>query len=187
MNEVKHLHPLFGTQELEDLAWRLARHHGYSLSQNAIVFQAKNDLPLIGSQVNYSNINLEMLFDWPSTDVYRKVSHLPGYPFTLAIGWPPYHAYFHPNYPHSDQLSVVVTFIYHTLQLLSVGGLLVILTTNTQKDWPTGELNKIAEKIDEFILPPVFGRSAEHALMAFRRKATDAVRYEFDLTKPKKS
>ncbi|MTI21128.1 hypothetical protein E1176_08860 [Fulvivirga sp. RKSG066] len=187
MNEVKHLHPLFGTQELEDLVWRLARHHGYSPGQNAIVFQANNDLPIIGSQVSYHNLHLEMLFDWQSVDSYREVSQLPGYPFALAIGWPPYQFYFHPNYPYSDHLPVVVTFIYHTLQLLSVGGLLVILTTNTQKDWPTGELNKIAEKIDEFILPPVFGRSAEHALIVFRRKATDSVRYEPGLTKTKKS
>jgi hypothetical protein len=115
------------------------------------------------------------------------VSQLPGYPFALAMGWPPYHVYFHPDYPHSDQLPVLVTFIYHTLQLLRVGGLLIILTTRNEENWPTKELNKIAEKIDEYNLPPAFGQSVEHALMVFRRKATDAVRYELDSIKTKKS
>ncbi|PTB88903.1 hypothetical protein C9994_17605 [Marivirga lumbricoides] len=91
---------------------------------------------------------------------------------------PPYRAYFHPEYPHPHALPVEITFIYHTLQLLAVGGLLIILASLDQKNWPMTELDKMAEKIDEYVLPPVFGQSVEQALMVFRRKATDAVRYE---------
>jgi hypothetical protein len=187
MEVIKHLHPLMSLEKLDGILWKLANYHGYKLDENAILFKANNDIHRVGSYIHYKHLYLESLFDWPSTDSYSQVSKLPGYPFTLAMGWPPYHVYFHPDYPHPEQLPVVVTFIYHTLQLLSVGGLLIILTTRNQADWPTGELNKIAEKIDEYILPPAFGQSMEHALMVFRRKATDAVRYEFDSTKVKKS
>ncbi|MBL0767089.1 hypothetical protein [Marivirga atlantica] len=172
------MHPVMSTEELNDLVWKLAKHHGYKSDQNAIVFQAENKYHRISSQVHYKNLHLETLFEWPSTDSYHKVSHLPGYPFALAIGWPPYHNYFYPDYPHAAPLPMVVTFIHHTLQLLTVGGLLFVLATQNEAGWPTQELNKIAEKIDEYVLPPVFGQSEEHALMVFRRRATDAVRYE---------
>jgi hypothetical protein len=178
MEILKHLHPVVGTQELNDLVWKLAKHHGHKSDQNAIVFQTENDYHRISSQVHYKNLHLETLFDWPSTDSYCKVSQLPGYPYALVIVWPPYRAYFHPEYPHPHTLPVEITFIYHTLQLLAVGGLLIILASLDQKNWPMAELDKIAEKIDEFVLPPVFGQSVEHALMVYRRKATDAVRYE---------
>ncbi|MGK7390271.1 MAG: hypothetical protein ACNS60_07965 [Candidatus Cyclobacteriaceae bacterium M2_1C_046] len=178
MEIFKHLHPAMGTEELNDLVWKLAKHHGYKSDQNTIVFQSENDYHRISTQVHYKNLHLETLFDWPSTDPYHKVSQLSGYPFALAIGWPPYHTYFHQDYPHAAQLPVVVTFIYHALQLLTVGGLLIILSTRNEESWPAEELNKIAEKIDEYVLPPVFGQSVEHALIVYRRKATDSVRYE---------
>jgi len=187
MEVISHLHPLLGLEGLESLVWKLAKYHGYKPDQNAIVFQTENDYHRISSQVHYNNLHLETRVECPSTGSYHRVSELPGYPFALAIGWPPYHTYFHSDYPHSAQLPVVVTFIYHTMQLLTVGGLMIILSTRNETGWPTGELNKIAEKIDEYALPPIYGRPVEHALMVFRRKATDAVRYEPDSTKAKKS
>lgn len=187
MEALKHLHPLVGLEELDDLAWKLAKHHGYKPGQNAIVFQSGNDFHRVSSQIHYKNLHLETLFDWPVSGSYDKVSQLPGYPFALAIGWPPYQTYFHPDYPHTAQLPVIVTFIYHTLQLLRVDGLLIILAARSEENWPTRELNKIVEKIDEFVLPPGFGQVIEQALMVFRRKATDAVRYEPNPIKTKKS
>ena len=139
------LHPLVNEVALDTLAWQLAKEHGYRDGQNAILFRTDHDAHYITAHINQKNLHLDTLFEWEPEQPRSEVSQLPGYPFDLAIGMPPYHAYFHPNYPHPTQLSVEVTFIYHALQLLAVGGLLIILTTLDQKNWPMAELDKIAK------------------------------------------
>ena len=172
------LHPMINTQDLNDIVYRLARHHGYREAQNRILFGAGYPSPLIYSSVRTNSIYLDTLFDWEVRQSYNSVTNLPGYPFHLAIGWPPYEAHFSPAYPHVAHMPVEITFIYHTLQLLASGGLLIMLATNAQNDWPQRELGKLARKIDEYILPPIFGQPVQHCLTVFRRKPTDAVRYE---------
>jgi len=174
----KDLHPIVNEGALDTLAWQLAKAHGYKDGQNAILFYADNEAHLITAHITQKNLHLETLFDWQEEQSVSCVTQLPGYPFDLAIGMPPYHTYFHPDYPHSAKLPVEVTFIYHALQLLAVDGLLIILASLDQKNWPVVELDKIVQKIDEYVLSSAYGSSVEHALMVFRRKATDAVRYE---------
>lgn len=175
----KNVHPLLGKTEVDSLAWRLAQLHGYRDDQNAILFRTEEDTGRISAHVNHQHLYLHEIFDWKREESFTKqVTHLPGYPFHLAIGFPPYQAYFPTDYPHHDQLPLEVTFIYHALQLLAVGGLLIIQASPDQKNWPVAELDKIVQKIDVYVLSPAYGNPVEHALMVFRRKATDAVRYE---------
>jgi hypothetical protein len=172
------LHPLLEEKEVEKLIWKLARQHGYRKDQNAILFQNDGESSNNCLHINHKQLLIDDLFDWQAGEAASGVTQLPGYPFSLLIGLPQYQAYFHPDYPHSTKLSVEVTFIYHALQLLNVGGLLIILASLGEKNWPVVDLDKIAQKIDEYVLSPEFGSPVEHALMVFRRKATDAVRYE---------
>lgn len=155
MKEIN-LHPLMGLEELDRLVWKLAEHHGYHPDQNAIVFREEKSLLRVDLRIHHKNLYPETLFDCKSKDFPLRVIQLPGYPFSLAIGWLHYNAYFRPDYPHPVQLPVAITFIYHVFQLLTTGGLLVILTSQNQDGWPLGEIGKIAEKIDQYVLPPVF-------------------------------
>lgn len=175
----KNVHTLLGKTEMDSLAWRLAQLHGYRDDQNAILFKTKEYGGSIFAHVNHQHLYLNEIFDWEIKESFTKqVTHLPGYPFHLAIGFPPYQAYFPTDYPHHNQLPLEVTFIYHVLQLLAIDGLLIIFAETVYDHWPTEELNKVALQVDEYLLSPTFGQPMQHALKVYQRKPTDAVRYE---------
>ena len=175
----RNMHPLLGQTEVDSLVWRLAQLHGYRNDQNAILFKTEEDTGSISAHVNYRQLYLSEIFDWEREQVFNKqVTHLPGYPFHLAIGFPPYGSYFPTDYPHHDRLPVTVTFIYHVLQLLAIDGLLIMFAETVCDHWPTKDLNKVALQVDEYLLSPTFGQPVQCALKVYQRKPTDAVRSE---------
>ena len=98
----------------------------------------------------------------------NKLTWLEGYPFSLVIGNPPYGKYknkYSSYFTKPNMKQIELFFMYQGLQLLKPGGLLVYLTSsnfmrngisyNDEKI----ELQKIADFVDAYRLPPVFKSS----------------------------
>jgi type I restriction-modification system DNA methylase subunit len=94
-----------------------------------------------------------------------KLTWLEGYPFSLVIGNPPYGKYKNKyssyfNKPKMHQIELF--FMHYGLQLLKPGGLMVYVTgSNFLRNGITYqseklELEKIADIMDAYRLPPVF-------------------------------
>ena len=112
------------------------------------------------------------------TSSFGKVSSVDGYPFDVVIGYPPYTAWFSKDYPFSDDLPIEVLFIYLAFQLLQTDGLLLILSDSDRKYWPEDQIHKIGALIDTYPLPSASGQPAGNEILVYRKKPTDAVRYE---------
>ena len=109
-----------------------------------------------------------------------KVTWLEPYPFSLVIGNPPYgvyKGYYSSYFRHPKMKQVDFFFMYHGLQLLKKGGLMVYLTSsnflrngityNSEKE----EIGKLAELVDAYRLPPVFEKSKVATdILIFSRK-----------------
>ena len=120
------------------------------------------------------------LFSEPleKTSSFRKVSNIAGYPFDIVIARPPYTIWFPKDYPVPETLPVEVLFIYLAFQLLQTDGLLIMTSDSDRSHWPEDQIHKIGGLVDTYPLPSAFGQPADNEILIYRKKPTDAVRYE---------
>ena len=94
-----------------------------------------------------------------------KITWLEGYPFSLVIGNPPYGKYknkYSSYFTRPKMHQIELFFMYQGLQLLKPGGLMVYLTgSNFLRNGISYqseklELEKLADIVDAYRLPPVF-------------------------------
>jgi type I restriction-modification system DNA methylase subunit len=94
-----------------------------------------------------------------------KLTWLEGYPFSLVIGNPPYGKYknkYSSYFTRPKMHQIELFFMYQGLQLLKPGGLMVYLTgSNFLRNGISYqseklELEKLADIVDAYRLPPVF-------------------------------
>jgi type I restriction-modification system DNA methylase subunit len=94
-----------------------------------------------------------------------KLTWLEGYPFSLVIGNPPYGKYknkYSSYFTRPKMHQIELFFMYQVLQLLKPGGLMVYLTgSNFLRNGISYqseklELEKLADIVDAYRLPPVF-------------------------------
>ena len=94
-----------------------------------------------------------------------KLTWLEGYPFSLVIGNPPYGKYknkYSSYFTRPKMHQIELFFMYQGLQLLKPGGLMVYLTgSNFLRNGISYqseklELEKLADILDAYRLPPVF-------------------------------
>lgn len=180
------LHPLITADEITRVIHKLIEyHHSSTRGQGSILtldytFTENKDLL---SQITFST-SLKGLF---ITDLFGehleiessfgKVSTVDGYPFDVIIGYPPYADWFPKTYPMNENLPVEVLFMYLAFQLLQTEGLLIALA-DIDRNWPEEQIHKIGELIDTYHLPPAFGELLSQEILVYRKKPTDAVRYE---------
>lgn len=185
------LHP-YTPPYVVDLMWQLARHHGY---KNGSIFepsagtgrvleplQAKHRC--VGFEPNPMAFRIAQL-SCPRATLYNhhfetaflnyprftgklrdRLTWLSEYPFSLAIGSPPFGAFksrYKSFFPEAKALiQMEIFFMYKCLQLLRSGGLLVFLvdgnflrngdTLNMAKT----ELSKLCDFLDAYRLPDVY-------------------------------
>jgi type I restriction-modification system DNA methylase subunit len=110
----------------------------------------------------------------------NEITWLKGYPFSLVIGNPPYGRYtnkYSSYFSKPKMQQIELFFMYYGLKLLKKDGLLVYLTSsnflrsgisyNNEKI----ELQKVADLVDAYRLPPVFKASKVPTdILIFRRK-----------------
>lgn len=109
-----------------------------------------------------------------------KITWLEGYPFSLVIGNPPYGKYknkYSSYFTRPKMHQIELFFMYQGLQLLKPGGLMVYLTgSNFLRNGISYqseklELEKLAEIVDAYRLPPVFKFSKVPTdIIVFKRK-----------------
>ncbi len=109
-----------------------------------------------------------------------KITWLEGYPFSLVIGNPPYGKYknkYSSYFTRPKMHQIELFFMYQGLQLLKPGGLMVYLTgSNFLRNGITYqseklELEKLADIVDAYRLPPVFKFSKVPTdIIVFKRK-----------------
>jgi type I restriction-modification system DNA methylase subunit len=109
-----------------------------------------------------------------------KLTWLEGYPFSLVIGNPPYGKYknkYSSYFTRPKMHQIELFFMYQGLQLLKPGGLMVYLTgSNFLRNGITYqseklELEKLADILDAYRLPPVFKFSKVPTdIIVFKRK-----------------
>lgn len=109
-----------------------------------------------------------------------KITWLEGYPFSLVIGNPPYGKYknkYSSYFTRPKMHQIELFFMYQGLQLLKPGGLIVYLTgSNFLRNGITYqseklELEKLADIVDAYRLPPVFKFSKVPTdIIVFKRK-----------------
>jgi type I restriction-modification system DNA methylase subunit len=109
-----------------------------------------------------------------------KITWLEGYPFSLVIGNPPYGKYknkYSSYFTRPKMHQIELFFMYQGLQLLKPGGLMVYLTgSNFLRNGISYqseklELEKLADIVDAFRLPPVFKFSKVPTdIIVFKRK-----------------
>ena len=109
-----------------------------------------------------------------------KLTWLEGYPFSLVIGNPPYGKYknkYSSYFTRPKMHQIELFFMYQGLQLLKPGGLMVYLTgSNFLRNGITYqseklEMEKIADILDAYRLPPVFKFSKVPTdIIVFKRK-----------------
>jgi type I restriction-modification system DNA methylase subunit len=109
-----------------------------------------------------------------------RLTWLEQYPFSLVIGNPPYGKYknMYSSYFRKPKMAQIeMFFMYYGLQLLKQGGLLIYLTSsnflrngityNPEKK----EMERVAEMLDAYRLPPVFKSSKVPVdIIIFKRK-----------------
>ena len=109
-----------------------------------------------------------------------KITWLEGYPFSLVIGNPPYGKYknkYSSYFTRPKMHQIELFFMYQGLQLLKPGGLMVYLTgSNFLRNGISYqseklELDKLADIVDAYRLPPVFKFSKVPTdIIVFKRK-----------------
>ncbi len=109
-----------------------------------------------------------------------KITWLEGYPFSLLIGNPPYGKYknkYSSYFTRPKMHQIELFFMYQGLQLLKPGGLMVYLTgSNFLRNGISYqseklELEKLADIVDAYRLPPVFKFSKVPTdIIVFKRK-----------------
>lgn len=109
-----------------------------------------------------------------------KITWLEGYPFSLVIGNPPYGKYknkYSSYFARPKMHQIELFFMYQGLQLLKPGGLMVYLTgSNFLRNGISYqseklELEKLADIVDAYRLPPVFKFSKVPTdIIVFKRK-----------------
>jgi type I restriction-modification system DNA methylase subunit len=109
-----------------------------------------------------------------------KLTWLGGYPFSLVIGNPPYGKYknkYSSYFTRPKMHQIELFFMYQGLQLLKPGGLMVYLTgSNFLRNGISYqseklELEKLADIVDAYRLPPVFKFSKVPTdIIVFKRK-----------------
>jgi type I restriction-modification system DNA methylase subunit len=110
----------------------------------------------------------------------QKLTWVEGYPFSLVIGNPPYGKYknkYSSYFTRPKMHQIELFFMYQGLQLLKPGGLMVYLTgSNFLRNGISYqseklELEKIADILDAYRLPPVFKFSKVPTdIIVFKRK-----------------
>ena len=109
-----------------------------------------------------------------------KITWLEGYPFSLVIGNPPYGKYknkYSSYFTRPKMHQIELFFMYQGLQVLKPGGLMVYLTgSNFLRNGISYqseklELEKLADIVDAYRLPPVFKFSKVPTdIIVFKRK-----------------
>ena len=109
-----------------------------------------------------------------------KLTWLGGYPFSLVIGNPPYGKYknkYSSYFTRPKMHQIELFFMYQGLQLLKPGGVMVYLTgSNFLRNGISYqseklELEKLADIVDAYRLPPVFKFSKVPTdIIVFKRK-----------------
>lgn len=186
------LYEYFTPSHIASLMWELANRHGFDKSGTVLepstgtgrLFDGAPDKSkCTGFEINpvsariaeitqpgvtIHNGYFETAFLQPPRFTSRlrdKLTWLPGYPFSLVIGNPPYGKYknrYSSYFPSPKMPQIEQFFMYYGLQLLKPGGLLVFLTSsnflrngltyNKAKD----EIGNFATLADAYRLPPVF-------------------------------
>jgi hypothetical protein len=169
-----------------------------SIATGRLIKEAPNYSRCVGFEINPVSARIAEI-SFPGVKVHRgyfetaflqaprftqrikgKETWIEEYPFSLVIGNPPYgknknrySSYFpSPSFPQ-----VEIFFMYYGLKLLKKGGLLIYLTSsNFMRNGETfdkskQELEKLAEFVDAFRLPPVFKASKVPTdIIVFKRK-----------------
>jgi type I restriction-modification system DNA methylase subunit len=109
-----------------------------------------------------------------------KLTWLEGYPFSLVIGNPPYGKYknkYSSYFTKPKMHQIELFFMHYGLQLLKPGGIMVYLTgSNFLRNGITYqseklEIEKLADIVDAYRLPPVFKFSKVPTdIIVFKRK-----------------
>jgi len=109
-----------------------------------------------------------------------KITWLEGYPFSLVIGNPPYGKYknkYSSYFTRPKMHQIELFFMYQGLQVLKPGGLMVYLTGSNflrngiSYQSEKSELEKLADIVDAYRLPPVFKFSKVPTdIIVFKRK-----------------
>jgi type I restriction-modification system DNA methylase subunit len=109
-----------------------------------------------------------------------KLTWLEGYPFSLVIGNPPYGKYknkYSSYFTKPKMHQIELFFMHYGLQLLKPGGLMVFITgSNFLRNGITYqseklEIEKLADIVDAYRLPPVFKFSKVPTdIIVFKRK-----------------
>ncbi len=115
-----------------------------------------------------------------STKLKGKITWLPGYPYSLVIGNPPYGKYknkYSSYFTKPKMHQIELFFMYQGLQMLHSGGLLVYITgSNFLRNGISYqseklELEKLCSFVDAYRLPPVFkSTSVPTDILFFKRK-----------------
>lgn len=180
------LHPLITHDEIRRMVSQLIQLHRPDIQQQGSVLtldQSANLSPSITSSTVLKGSYITDLFGEhlkiePS---FEKVSGVNGYPFDVIVAYPPYDNWFPESYPLPNNLPTDVLFMYLALQLLQTDGLLITVFDADRSDWPEDQIYKMCRLIDTYPLPAAFGQPTESEILVYRKKPTDAVRYEESL------
>jgi Eco57I restriction-modification methylase len=157
------LEPSLGTGNLLKYAPDKSKCYGFEI--NPI---SKRIAEIIYPEVKIYNSYFETAFLQEPRFTSRlkdKITWLTGAPFSLVIGNPPYGKYknkYSSYFTRPKMHQIELFFMYQGLQLLRPGGLLVFITgSNFLRNGITYqgeklELEKLAELMDAYRLPPVF-------------------------------
>ena len=180
------LHPIITHSEIQRIIRKLIQHHRLNTQERDNILTLDHlpgeggVMPTITSSAVLKSPFLTDLFGehLEITSSFGKVSSVNGYPFDVVIGYPPYTAWFPENYPFSDNLPIEVLFIYLAFQLLQTDGLLFVISNSDRTHWPEDQIHKIGGLIDTYPLPSASGQPVDNEILIYRKKPTDAVRYE---------
>lgn len=178
-----------------DLMWQLAKHHGFkhgsilepSIGTGRMLQPLKDHHRCVGFEPNPIAFRIAELC-YPEASIYNQYfetafldypkftnklkgrpTWLQGYPFSLAIGRPPFGAFKSHHSKHFPEAKALVRkeifFMYKCLQLLRSDGILVFLMdSNFLRNGDTfnlakTELVKLCDFVDAYRLPDVYPNS----------------------------
>lgn len=172
-----------------ELMWKLAHHYGYdggyvlepSIATGRFIENAPDKSKCVGFEINPITRRIAEI-TYPEATIHQgyfetaflqaprytsrlktQLTWLSEYPFSLAIGNPPYGKYkntyssYFPALPQIEQF-----FMYAGLQLLKKDGLLIYITSSSflrngnTYNKAKEKISTIAELLDAYRLPPVF-------------------------------
>ena len=183
---ITQLHPIITHSEIQRIIRKLVQHHRPDAQGRDNILTLDHlpsegsVMPTIASSAVLKSSFITDLFAerLEITSSFGKVSSVDGYPFDVVIGYPPYTAWFPKDYPFSEDLPIEVLFIYLTFQVLQTDGLLFVISNSDRSHWPEDQIHKIGKLIDVYLLPAAFIQPAGNEILVYRKKPTDAVRYE---------